>query len=129
MARMERMYGKGWNGDATGRRDCVRLEMEGHVLIRILLQLPPTPAPRGAMMAPVATVAPAARFTSRTGFAKHTDIKQSPVTPTLVAVVAAAVEAVVLTATAPLGPPAMTVTATLALGEFACIKYKTSPFH
>ena len=46
-------------------------------------------------------------------------------TPTLVAVVAAAVEAVVLTATAPLGPPAMTVTATLALGEFECIRYAT----
>ena len=72
-------------------------------------------------MVPAVTVAPAVRFTSRTGLMKHTDIKQSPVTPTLVAVVAAAVEAVVLTATAPLGPPAMTVTATLALGKFACM--------
>ena len=80
-------------------------------------------------MAPVATVAPAVRFTSRTGFAKHTDIKQSPVTPTLVAVVAAAVEAVVLTATAPLGPPAMTVTATPALGEFEGIRHTTKQVH
>lgn len=106
----------------------MRAEMEGHVLIRDLLQLPPTTALRGATMVSVPTVtptAPAVRFTSRTGFMKHTDIKQSPVTPTLVAVVAAAVEAVVLTATAPLGPPATTVTATLALGEFGFIHYTT----
>lgn len=50
-------------------------------------------------------------------------------TPTLVAVVAAAAEAVVLTATAPLGPPATTVTATLALGEFYCKKHTLRPFH
>ena len=110
----------------------MQAEMEGHVLIRDLLQLPPTTAPRGATMASVPTVtptAPAVRFTLRTGSTKDTDIKQSPVTPTLVAVVAAAVEAVVLTATAPLGPPATTVTATLALGEFDRKTYRLRPLH
>lgn len=78
----------------------------------------------------VTPTAPAVRFTSRTGSIKHTDIKQSRVTPTLPLVaVAAAVEAVVLMATAPLGPPATTVTATLALGELQCIENTTRPFH
>ena len=103
--------------------------MEGHVLIRNLLQLPPTPAPRGARMVPVVTVAPAVRFISDMESLEPTDIKQSPVTPTLAAVVAVAVEAVVLTATAPLGPPAMTVTATLALGEFESISYTMRQVH
>jgi len=111
-----------WDGDAKGRGDCVMAGLEGCVLIRNLLQLPPTTAPRGAMMVSAPTVtptAPAVRSTSRTGFTKHTDTEQSRVTPTLPLVVAAvAVEAVVLMVLAPLGPPAMTVTATPALGEF-----------
>lgn len=107
------------------------MEIEEHdVLIRNLLQLPPTPAPRGVRMVPVVTVAPAVRFASRNWIHENiTDIKQSPVTPTLVAVVAVAVEAVVLTATAPLGPPATTVTATLALGEFRCMRDASRSIH
>jgi len=46
----------------------MRVEMEGLVLIRILLQLPPTTAPRGATMVSALTVtptAPAVRFTHK----------------------------------------------------------------
>ena len=76
VARMEMGWsGEGGVGDATARGECMRVEMEGHdVLIRNLLQLPPTTAPRGAMMASVPTVTPTAlavRFTSRTGYTKQ----------------------------------------------------------
>lgn len=99
-----------------------------HVLIRILLQLPPTPAPRGARMVPAPTVA-AVILAPRTGLKKHTDIKQSRVTPTLPLVaVAAAVVAVAMVPALP-GPSATTVTATLALGKLNCINYTTGPFH
>jgi plasminogen activator inhibitor 1 RNA-binding protein len=61
---------------------------------------------------------------------RHTDIKQSRVTPTLPLVaVAAAVEAVVLMVLAPLGPPVTTATATLALGELECMNCTARPFH
>jgi hypothetical protein len=111
-----------WKGDAKGRGDRTTTGLGGSELIWNLLQLPPTTAPRGAMMVSAPTVtptAPAVRSTSRTGITKHTDIEQSRVIPTLPLVVAAvAVEAVVLMVPAPLEPPAMTVTATPALGEF-----------
>jgi hypothetical protein len=78
----------------------------------------------------VTPTAPAVRSTSTPGVMRHTDIKQSRVTPTppLVAV-AAAVEAVVLMVLAPLGPPVTTATATLALGELECMNCTARPFH
>ena len=64
-----------WDRDAKGRGDCVMARLEGRVLIRNLLQLPPTTAPRGAMMVSAPTVtptAPAVRFTPSTGFTRPT---------------------------------------------------------
>jgi hypothetical protein len=80
VARMERGFvGEGGMEVRRGEEiDCVRVEMEGRVLIRDFLQLPPTTAPRGATMVSALTVtptAPAVRFTSGTGFTKHTDFK------------------------------------------------------
>jgi hypothetical protein len=57
-----------------------------------------------------------------------TDSRQSPVTltPPLVAVAVDVVDVVVSVAP---GPPATTVTATLALGEFSRMHYTARPFH